>query len=168
MKLGKKTILLGMVLLLCSFIVSTATTQAKHVNPPIYFEYVWDYTEPALKFWFDKDGVYHAIKTPHIGHVTSGDIDGDIYYNGNVVLDFATLDGKGGGIFEFTGTYGLDAAGFRGKLLFYIEAGVIYGTLNCPGTGAFAGMLLKGTVFAYLDLGQNPPPAVAELVIWNK
>lgn len=163
MKTSKKFILFGLVILLSSLIVCTATTQAKHVNHTLSFEYNWTGFEAPLKEWTDKDGVYHAIKTPHYGVVTAGDIEGDIYYNGNVVLDFATYDGKGGGIFEFTGFYEGLAAGFRGKMLFIIEGGIVYGTLNCPGSGAFDGLLFKGTVIAALGGSTS-----VELVIWNK
>jgi hypothetical protein len=155
--------LLGLVILLGSIIVSTTTLQAKHANPTISFEYIWTAFDAPQKEWFDKDGVYHAIKTPHYGIVTTGDIEGDIYYNGNVVLDFVTFDGKGGGIFEFTGYYEGEAAGFRGKMLFVIEGGIVYGTLNCPGSGAFNGLLFKGTVVA--PLGGT---TIVELTIWNK
>ena len=163
MKTSKKFIVLGMIVLLSSLIVGTVTTQAKHTNPTLYFEYVWDALDAPQKEWFDKDGVYHAIKTPHYGHVTTGDIEGTIFYNGNVELDFATYCGKGGGIFEFTGYFEGEEASFRGKLQFYIEYGVVYGTLNCPGKGAFNGLLFKGTVVA--PLGGT---SIVNLVIWNK
>ncbi len=163
MKTSRKLLFLGMIVLLSSLIVGTATTQAKHVNATINFEYVYDSYGDPLKFWYDKDGVYHAIKTPHYGHILAGDIEGDIYYNGNVVLDFTTFSGKGGGIIEFTGTYNDEVAGFRGKLIFTIEFGVVTGTMNCPGTGAFANLLLKGTFTAALG-----GSTFVNMVIWNK
>ena len=163
MKTSKRLLFLGMIVLLSSLIVGTVTTQAKHTNPTIWFEYYYDeYGEP-IKSWTDKDGIYHAIRTPHYGPIIAGDIEGDIYYNGNVELDFVTYCGKGGGIIEFTGTYNGDAAGFRGRLHFVIEFGVIIGTLNCPGSGAFNGLLLKGTFIAIL--GGN---TVVNMIIHNK
>jgi len=162
MKIGKKTLMLGTLLLLCSLSLGMVT-QAKHTNPKIYFEFVYDSYGDPIKTWFDKDGIYHAKRTPHYGHVTAGDITGDIYYNGNVVLDFATWSGYGGGIIEFTGFYDDEAAGFKGVLTFYIEFGVVYGTLNCPGSGAFTGLLFKGTILAYLG-----GTSYVDLVIWNK
>lgn len=162
MKIGKKTVLLGTLLLLCSLSLGMVT-QAKHTNPTLYFEYVYDVLGEPVKAWIDKDGLYHAKRTPHYGHVTAGDITGDIYYIGNVVLDLATYNGNGGGIIEFTGFYEGEAAGFKGVLKFYVEFGVVYGTLNCPGSGAFTGLLFKGTFLAYLG-----GFTYVDLVIWNK
>jgi len=166
MKTSKKVISLGMIILLSTFIISTTTTQAKKpVRLELTFEYEWTSFEPAKKEWITDKGILHTLQTPHYGHVLEGGaIAGVVYYCGNLILDLNTYSGKGGGIFEFTGEYKGSTAGFRGKLLFDIEFAVLTGTLNCPGTGAFAGMLLKGTVSTILGTDIT----YVTLVIWNR
>ncbi|OLS30441.1 MAG: hypothetical protein HeimAB125_19300 [Candidatus Heimdallarchaeota archaeon AB_125] len=162
MKIGKKTILLGTLLLLCSLSLGMQT-QAKHTNETLSFEYYYyDYGAPVKLF--DKDGFYIAKRTPHYGIIVDGDIEGEIYYNGNIFLDLATYNGWGGGIIEFTGNFEGEAAGFKGVLKFKVVGGAISGTLNCPGSGAFTGLLFKGTFVAILGGGNT----YVDLVIWNK
>ena len=165
MKTSKKVISLGMVILLSTFIISTTTTQAKPDRIEINFEYHWyDYTPPKKEWTTDK-GVLHTLQTPHFGIVDSGDITGELYYCGNLILDLNTYNGKGGGYFEFTGEYEGDSAGFWGIMYFDIEALVLTGTVNLHGTGAFEGMLIKGTVYTILFV---LPTTSVSLVVWNR
>ena len=165
MKTSKKAISFGLIILLSLLIVGVTTTQAKKpVGLEITFVYTWDSYDAAKKEWTTDKGILHTLQTPHYGHVTEGDITGDIYYCGNLILDLATLSGKGGGIFEFTGLYNGEAAGFRGKMIFEIKSLVLTGTLNCPGTGAFANMLFKGTVDTIIIVSDL---TYVTLVVWN-
>ena len=166
MKIGKKTVLLGMLVLLCSFSLGFMV-QAKPDRTVINFTYeMWvSETEPPDRAWFSDEGIYQARGTPHYGYVSYSDIDfgGDIYYCGNVMLDFATWNGVGGGYFEFTGFYGEGiTVGLTGKLNFKIVAGYLTGTFNFFGSGAFEGKHLKGTCEGPLG-----GPYEAQLIIWN-
>ena len=166
MKIGRKGALVGITILFCTLIFGAAGVLAKKpVRTELTFEYEWTGgTDPAKKEWTTDKGVLHTLQTPHYGKVTVGDIEGEVYYCGNLILDLNTLSGKGGGIFEFTGKYNGEAAGFKGKLIFEIEDRVLTGTLNCPGSGAFEGILLKGTVNTIL---WETLTNYATLVLWT-
>ena len=164
MKIGKKTLMLGTLLLLCSFSLGLMV-QAKPARTVINFEFVWDEYGEAERVWFSEEGIYHTIMTPHYGHVTSSDSDfaGDVYYCGNLVIfDLTTFEGLGGGVFTFDGTYNGEDAGFIGKLHFKIVDGEIIGKLNCHGTGIFEGNLIKGT-----SVGALGGVTVVQITIWN-
>ena len=168
MKTSKKVISLGMIILLSTLIISTTTTQAKKParTEIINFEYKWDSHTDAKKEWTTNKGVLHTLQTPHFGTVQEGgDIAGTLYYCGNLILDTISFNGKGGGYFEFTGEYHGAPAGFWGIMYFDIEALVLTGTLNLHGTGAFEGMLLKGTVYTILFV---MPTTFVSLVVWNR
>ena len=164
MKIGKKTVLLGMLVLLCS--LSFGLVQAKPANRiVINFTYTMDVSGFPDREWYPSGGIYQARNTPHEGLVTWSDSDfyGEIYYCGNVMLKLVTLDGVGGGYFSFTGIYGEGTvAGFYGKLNFKIESYYLTGTFNFHGTGAFEGKLLKGTSEGFVG-----GPYTAQLIIWN-
>ena len=163
MKMGRRSALIGITILLCSFIFVTVEVQAKKpIRTELTFEYIWTGFGEHKKEWTTNNGIYHTLQTPHYGEVISGDIVGDIYYCGNLILDLATYSGKGGGVFEFTGEYEGEPAGFKGKLLFEIEFGVVFGTLNCPGTGAFENILLKGTIDSVLG-----GSTLVSLILWT-
>jgi len=164
MKLGKKTLMLGTLILLCSFSIGLIA-QAKPDRVDINFEFIWTAFGAPEREWTSEEGIYHTIQTPHYGIVTASDSDfaGDVYYCGNlVVFDLATFEGLGGGDFEFTGTYNGEFAGFIGKLHFKIVNFMIIGKLNCHGFGAFEGNHLKGT-----SLGALGGSTTVQLTIWN-
>ena len=161
MKLGKKTIILGTLILLCSLSFSMLV-QGKHTYIEIDYEYFWDYTEPPVKEWFDKNGLYHGILTPHYTTSVTGDITGEGYYIGNVVLDLESYCGWGHGRFEINGLYEGEEAGLKGISNFYVEYGILYGELVCTGSGALQGLLFRGTLFAYLGWIN-----IVHLEVWN-
>jgi len=164
MKIGKKTLMLGTLLLLCSLSFGMLT-QAKPDRAVLTFEFVWDAFGDPEREWVSEEGIYHTIMTPHFGYVneTTSDFAGDVYYCGNlVVFDMTTFEGLGGGDFLFDGTYQGDAAGFIGKLHFKIVDFMIVGKLNCQGTGIFEGMHIKGT-----SLGPLGAPTIVQISIWN-
>ena len=165
MEIGKKTVLLGMLVLLCSFSLGFMVQAKPADRIVINFTYTMGVSGDADRVWFPSGGIYQARNTPHVGIVTWSDADfhGDIYYCGNVMLVLATYSGLGGGIFELTGFYGEGtAAGLIGRLNFKIEFGYLTGTFNLHGTGAFEGKLLKGTCEGGLG-----GPYEAQLIIWN-
>lgn len=164
MKIGKKTLMLGTLLLLCSLSLGL-TAQAKPGKVVINFEFMWDDYDPAEREWFSEEGIYHTYQTPHYGHVTASDSDflGDVYYCGNLVIfDLTTFEGLGGGDFEFDGTYNGETAGFTGKLHFKIVDFMIIGKLNLHGFGAFEGNHIKGT-----SLGVLMGSTTVQITIWN-
>ncbi len=164
MKIGKKTLMLGTLILLCSFSLGLMV-QAKPDRVVINFEFIWTNFGEAEREWFSEEGIYHTRMTPHYGYVTSSDSNfvGDVYYNGNLVIfDLTTFEGLGGGIFEFTGTYNGETAGFTGRLHFKIVDFMIIGTLKCHGLGIFEGKLIKGT-----SLGVLGGATSVQISIWN-
>ena len=166
MKIGKKTVLLGILVLLCStslgFMVQAQPADRTVIN--FTFTMVVPPEGPE-RLWFPSGGILMARNTPHYGEVTWSDTDfyGDIYYCGNIMAFLPDWTGVGGGFFDFTGYYGEGAAaGLYGRLNFEIENAYLTGTFNLHGTGAFEGKLLKGTfegVIGGLYTGQ--------LIIWN-
>jgi len=133
MKIGKKTVLLGMLVLICSFSLGFMVQAKPADRTVIDFDYAMWVSGFPEREWFSEEGIYHARNTPHLGSVTWSDSDfyGEFYYCGNVKLDSATLDGVGGGYFEFTGVYGEgNAVGFAGKLHFKIKGGYLIGTFT--------------------------------------
>lgn len=164
MKIGKKTLLLGMLVLLCS--LSFGLVQAKPADRIVIdFDYAMWVSDLPEKDWLTNGGIYQARNTPHLGIVTysESDLSGNFYYCGNVMLNFATYDGVGGGYFEFNGLYGEgNAVGFVGKMHFKIKGGYLTGIFNCFGTGAWEGQLIKGTLEGGLG-----GPYIAQLVICN-
>ena len=167
MKIGKKTVLLGMLVLLCSFSLGFMV-QAKPADR-IVIDFTYDMWVPEgavpEREWFSDEGIYQARATPHVGIVTWSDSDfyGNFIYIGNVWLDFATYDGSGGGYFDFTGNYGEGTAvGFVGKMHFKIKGGYLTGTFNVFGSGAWEGLHLKGTLEGPLGGSYD-----AQLIIWN-
>jgi hypothetical protein len=164
MKIGKKTIVFGTLLLLCSFSIGLLA-QAKPDRVTITFVYEWTSYGAPEREWMSEDGVYHTIMTPHWGVILSSDADltGDVFYIGNLVLtDPAMWVGLGGGTFEFDGLYNGLAAGFSGRFNFKIADFQVVGKLNCHGIGAFEGMLIKGTIIGFLGA-----PATVEITLWN-
>ena len=165
MKMGRRVVIIGMTILICSFIFVTVGVQAKKpIRTELTFEYKWTSFGGPKKEWTTDEGIYHSLQNPHYGIVMAGDIEGEVYYCGNLILDMNTFSGKGGGIFEFTGEYDGKAASFRGKMIFEIEELVLTGTLNCPGSGAFENILIKGTVSTVLFV---LPTTSATLVLWT-
>lgn len=167
MKTSKKSIFLVMTILLSSFIVSAATTQAKPQRTEINFEYFWvDYGEPK-KEWTTKNNVLHTLMTPHWGEVSDSDSDfyGDIYYIGNLKLNLNTYSGRGGGYIDFEGYYNGIDAGFWGIMYFTIDELVLNGKMVLHGTGAFDGCLIKGTVSTILFV---IPTTYVTITIWNR
>ncbi len=164
MKIGKKTIMLGTLLLLCSFSFGMLA-QAKPARAVLTFEFVWDKYGDPVRAWTTEGGIYHSIMTPHYGSVTDSytGFIGTVYYCGNLVLfDPANWVGLGGGVFKFDGAYNGNVAGFIGKLHFKIENFQIIGKLTCHGTGIFEGKLIKGT-----SLGALGGATVVQISIWN-
>ena len=165
MKMGRRFVILGITILICSFVFVTVGVQAKKADRiELTFEYEWTSFDPAEKEWTTDKGILHTLQTPHYGVVTTGDIEGDIYYCGNLILDLNTFSGKGGGTFQFTGTYNGEAAGFKGKMIFEIENFALTGTLNCPGSGAFKNTLIKGTVSTVIILTHT---TYVTIVLWT-
>jgi len=164
MKTGKKVAFFGMLFLLCFLISGTTMTQAKQYRTVINFDYEMWVSGDADRVWFPSGGIYQARNTPHEGIVTGSDalFDGNFIYIGDIMLKLVTLDGVGGGYFEFYGTYNEIAAGFVGILIFKIKGYYLTGTFNCHGTGAFEGKLLKGTIEGVVG-----GPYQAQLIIWN-
>jgi len=165
MKTTKKVAFFGMILLLC-ISLGTAMTQAKKADRIVIdFIYTMDVSGDADRLWYPSGTILQARNTPHEGIVTWSDTDfyGEIYYCGNIMLNLVTLDGVGGGYFEFTGVY-LEGtvAGFTGRLNFKIKGYYLTGTFNFFGTGAFEGKLLKGTCEGVVG-----GPYTAQLIIWN-
>lgn len=153
-----------MLILLCSLSFGMVA-QAKPQRQVINFEYVWDSYDLPEREWLTNGGIYHTIMTPHYGHITYSDssLVGNVYYCGNLVLfDLALFEGLGGGIFEFTGEYDYETAGFYGKIHFKIKDFTIVGKLNCHGTGAFEGKLIKGTFIGALGGATD-----VQISIWN-
>jgi len=164
MKIGKKTVLLGILVLLFSTSLGFMVQAKPADRTVINFTYTMVAGVPE-RMWYPSGGILMARNTPHEGEVTWSDTDfyGDIYYSGNIMLVLATYDGVGGGIYEFTGFYGEgNAVGFYGRHNFKIEMGYLTGTFNFHGTGAFEGKLIKGT-------GEGPlgGPYNGQLIIWN-
>ncbi len=115
MKMGRRAALIGITILLCTLIFGAVVVQAKKpVRTELTFEYGWTSYGDAKKEWTTNKGVLHTLQTPHYVVVTTGDIAGDVYYCGNLILDETTYSGKGGGIFEFTGEYKGEPASFKG------------------------------------------------------
>lgn len=169
MKIGKKTVSLGMIFLFSSIILSTALTQAKPDRTTIIFEYTWHEIGHAERMWISEEGIWQLRNTPHIGNVSycEADFYGDLYLLSDLtvfddILNPTTFNSVGRGIFEFTGYYNGDIAGFEGKMNFVIENFYITAKFVCHGTGAFDGHLLKGTVEHWLG-----GLCYAEMVIWN-
>ena len=165
MKMGRRFALVGLTILLSSIIFGSVGIQAiKPVRTELTFEYHWTSYEAAKKEWTTDDGILHTLQTPHYGEVTAGDLVGDVYYCGNLILDLNTYSGKGGGKFEFEGEYNGEAVGFSGKMIFEIDSLVLTGTLNCPGSGAFKNTLIKGTVYTVLFV---LPVTYVTIVLWT-
>jgi hypothetical protein len=163
-KIGKKTILLGMLILLCSLSFGMVA-QAKPDRLTINFEFVWDHFEPAEREWLTNGGIYHTIATPHYGYITTSDADmvGNVFYTGNlVVFDLTTFEGLGGGVFEFNGNYDYETAGFSGRMNFKIKDFLIIGKLTAHGTGIWEGKLIKGTMLGVLGGATQ-----VQITIWN-
>ena len=168
MKTKKKVIFLGMLILLCSLSIGM-TAQAKPTRTVIDFAFYLEVSGPAERIWVSEDGIWQIRNTPHIGSVLSGEseIQGEFFYLGNLILfddllNPTTFNSIGGGVFEFTGTYLGEEAGFTGKLHFTIENFYGTGYFNVHGSGALEGMHLKGTYDGYLGGIYD-----AQLVIWN-
>lgn len=168
MKTKKKVILLGMLVLLCSLSIGM-TTQAKPNRTVIDFAFDLHVSGDAERIWETPSGIWQIRNTPHVGSVLSGesDIAGTFFYLGNLILfddlfDPTTFNSIGGGIFEFTGTYLGEEAGFTGKLHFTIFEFWATGSFNVQGSGALEGMHLKGTYEGWLGGVYE-----AQLVIWN-
>ncbi|MHA1203291.1 MAG: hypothetical protein ACTSQ4_12335 [Candidatus Heimdallarchaeaceae archaeon] len=143
MKTKKKVILLGMLVLLCSLSIGM-TAQAKPNRTVINFAFDLHVSGAAERIWETGSGIWQIRNTPHIGSVLSGesDIAGTFFYLGNLILfddlmDPLTFNSIGGGIFEFTGTYLGEEAGFTGKLHFTIFEFYATGYFNVQGSGAF-------------------------------
>ena len=165
MKTSRKLIFLGMIVLLSSLIVGTATTHAKPDRTTIEFTYKWTSYGVPEREWTSGKGIYHTIMTPHYGEIITEEspLYGDVYYIGNLVIfDLVTFDGLGQGIFEFTGYYNCLPASFAGKMHFKIENAFITGAFVCHGEGALEGKLIKGTFESFLGA-----PTSVVLVIWN-
>ncbi len=152
-----------MLALFCTFFMATAV-QAKPTMTVIDFSYKMIVSGEAERWWFSDDGIYQARNTPHIGWVVDHpDFSGNFTYIGDVTLDFATYNGRGGGYFElYNAEYNGLPAGFVGKMHFKIVGGHLTGTFNCFGTGSLQGHL-KGTIEGWLGVITN----TATLIIWN-
>lgn len=164
MKLGKKVVVLGIVVLLCSLSIGMMV-QAKPDRTEINFEFNWFTLGTPKKEWMTNSGIYQVRMTPHDGSILSSSVDiwGDLYYIGNLIIfDLATFEAKGGGYIEFTGSYNEFPAGFTGRMNFVIENFYITGTLNLHGSGSLDGMHLKGTMEGPLG-----GPYFAYLLIWS-
>lgn len=164
MKIGKKTVLLGILVLLCS----TSLGFMVQAKPPdrtvINFTYTMVAGVPE-RMWFPLEDILMCRNTPHDGEVKWSDTDfyGDVFYSGNIKLNMVTYCGLGGGFFELTGFYGEGAElSLYGRLNFKIEFGYLTGTLNLHGTGALEGKLLKGTTE-----GMIGGTYTGQLIIWN-
>ncbi|MHA1945169.1 MAG: hypothetical protein ACXAC6_13475 [Candidatus Hodarchaeales archaeon] len=161
--MGRRAALIGITILLCTLIFGAVVVQATApVRETLTFEYIWTGYGTPKKEWTANNGISHTLQTPHTGVVTAGDIGGSVYYCGNLKIDWSTFCGKGGGMFEFTGFYNGEAAGFKGKLIFEIVDAELTGTLNCLGSGAFENVLLKGTMYTILG-----GTAEVTLVLWT-
>ena len=154
-----------MLVLICSFSLGFMVQAKPADRTVIDFEYAMWVSGAAEKDWTTNGGIYQARNTPHLGNVidTGLDFSGNFYYCGNVMLNFATYDGVGGGYFEFTGAYGEgNAVGFVGKMHFKIKGGYLIGTFNVFGILNWEGQHIKGTLEGVLG-----GPYIAQLIIWN-
>jgi len=162
MKLGRKAILFGMLILIGSIFIAVPV-QAEKTRTTINFVYYLKDSGDPIRFWITKDNILHMRGTPHDGYIDSSDSDftGDIYYTGNINLDLNIYEGSGGGIFEFNGECLGAPASFSGRLNFILDSTGIYSTFTLHGTGSLQG-LLKGT-----SIGLGEHLYAAELVIWT-
>ena len=150
MKMGRRLVLLGMTLLICSFIFGAVGVQAKKTTIEVDFVYGWDLIDHAEKMWETPSGIWHLRGSPHYGSVVSSDscFDGSIIYLGNLnlfddLMDPTTFNSVGWGTVEFTGKYNGEPVGFAGIVTLKIQNYYITGKFVCHGSGAFDGMLVK-------------------------
>lgn len=163
MKLGRKVILFGMLILIGSIFIATPV-QAKKTRTTINFTYEMHGTV-AERQWITDSGILQARRNPHYGFILTSDCDlsGDLFYLGDLTLfSLITYEGRGGGPFEFTGIYDGEAASFTGKSHLTIESFIISGTFNVHGTGSLLGHL-KGTILGVL----GGTTYTATLTFWN-
>jgi hypothetical protein len=96
-------ILLLVISIMTIYTVSTsaiATTRATFKSTEVKtFEY------PPLRQWIDEDGVFHAREQLMIFTVYKGELQGTLYYIGDVDLNLATGDGSGSGENWFIGEW---------------------------------------------------------------
>ncbi|MHA1367892.1 MAG: hypothetical protein ACTSP5_16000 [Candidatus Heimdallarchaeota archaeon] len=163
MKIRRNVVLLGMLILLCSFLTVTAV-QAKPTRTVINFVYFLETSGEPARIWFSDEGMYQVRGTPHEGHIHTSDSDfsGELFYLGDLTLNLTTYEGRGGGLFEFSGEYLGEAASLTGKSHFKIRNFLITGTLLLHGSGSLEG-LIKGTFEG--PLGQ--PYYTAQIIIWT-
>ncbi len=147
-KIKQHTILIGLTMLICSFILVvgvTATTPIETLGhkTPITFGFTNVHDGNFERMWFS-DGILHLRGAPHDG-IVSGDLLGTLTYTGDINLNMETYDGTGQGILCLSVTYGDLSGTFRGRMVIKVNGGIITAMFICHGDGDFEGMKLKGT-----------------------
>jgi hypothetical protein len=130
--------------LFCVVGIEAATTPTLDHKTPVSFEFTNNPGENFDDLWFTgpNDEILHSRGYDHFGDVW-GDLEGTLFYDGDVNLNMVTLDGAGGGIAIFTVAYGDLSGTFEGRMTLKITAGIVTGTYMGHGDGDFDGMHLR-------------------------
>jgi len=131
---------------------------------PVTFEFTNNPGEEFDRLWFTgpDDSIIHTRGYDHFGDVW-GDLDGTLFYDGDINLNVVTLDGAGGGTAIFTVAYGELSGTFEGRMTLKVRAGIVTGTYMGHGDGDFDGMHLRFKFTGAL----GGVPAIADGVIIN-
>ena len=160
-KLRNGIALLGMTMLFLSLFcvvgveASTITPDTLGHKTPVSFEFTNVPGEEFDRLWHSglNDKIFHSRGYDHYGEVW-GDLEGTLFYDGDVNLNFETFDGTGGGVIYFEVSYGDMSGTFEGKMVFkiYMDEGTPFvdGKFVCHGDGDFEGLHLKGTYLGIL------------------
>lgn len=147
-KIKQHTILIGLTLLVCSFLfvagVAATTTPTLAHKTQISFGFTNFYDDTYDRLWVSDDGILHIRGGGHFGDVW-GDLIGTLTYDGDINLNMETYDGTGVGLVCFSVNYGDLSGTFEGKMVLKVNSGYITGMFVCHGDGDFEGMKLKGT-----------------------
>jgi hypothetical protein len=173
-KLRNGIALLGMAMLFLSLFcvvgVEASTVPTLEHKTPVSFEFT---NNPGMEFdklWFSgekttdhPDGIIlHSRGYDHFGDVW-GDLEGSLFYDGDINLNLETFDGAGGGTAIFTVAYGDLSGTFEGRMTLKVRAGIVTGTYMGHGAGDFDGMHLRFKFAGAL----GGVPAIADGVIIN-
>jgi hypothetical protein len=160
--------LLGMAMLFLSLFcvvgVEAATVPTLEHKTAVSFEFTNNPGEDFDKLWFTgpDDSILHSRGYDHFGDVW-GDLEGTLFYDGDINLNMVTFDGAGGGTAIFTVVYGDLSGTFEGRMTLKVRAGIVTGTYMGHGDGDFAGMHLRFKFAGAL----GGVPAIADGVIIN-
>ncbi len=150
-KTKKFSAIIGLTLLVSTFLAGTMIVQAKSSHTRLSFVYTLVPTDMGDPEPWQSGKVWHLRNVGHIGEAWSDTADfyGTVSYLGNLNLfdDLnapTTMNSVGWGAFSFTGWYNGEYVSFEGTLVLKINDFYVTGMFVCKGSDGFQGMRIMG------------------------